>query len=103
MITCLFLFYDEYNLSNFSRYPTIEMFYDIGLCLLLVESSYSVFIFVVNDFPSLFDIDLLSVSVFWTSIKIFRNLKAKIIEHYMEIDVVILFIISYSQTQILFT
>jgi len=86
-VLCLFLVWDEYSLDNFAHSPSTSLFYIISMCFFGTEVSFGICIYLITDFISIIDVDLLAVSVFWTTAKIFRNFKLKTNEKYMEIDV----------------
>ena len=82
-----FLLYDEYKYINFLRSNLVSWVYDITLCFFVMESVYGAFIYITIRFPSVIDIDLLTVSVYFVCIKIFRSLKESSLSNSFRIDV----------------
>lgn len=80
------LLWDDYKLDNFNGSPALSLFYAITMCFFVTEVVFGIFIFIIPDFISVIDVDLLAVSVFWTTVKVFRSLKGHIVQRFMEIN-----------------
>lgn len=77
----LTLLFDEYNHQNFMDHKLVSWIHDITLCFVLMILIFAWMIYWNQRFPSIIDIDILSVNIYWMILKIYRSAKSKQVEN----------------------
>lgn len=88
MMFSFYLLYDEYNRMNFLSSEIVSWLYDTGMMFFLMETLFGLCIYFTERFPSVIDIDIPTVSIFWLCIKTFRIQKKKILDSLFNVDLI---------------
>ena len=65
----------------------ISFVYSASICLFGMESLIAILNAFSAQFVSYVDVDLITVTVFWAIVKVYRELKAKRVHDYIKVDV----------------